>query len=136
MPRCITKTGIVCLSWTFNFWNETLPIWHKQGLPRWVNRNNEDSYFGIDYSLDNFHTTWVRDGLCPTFRKKIIEDRGDTRVIQQRDGVRVLRQKEFASIPHPESYLLTDRDSWEKHYKPRLNPDNSHRYPKDWEVRS
>jgi uroporphyrinogen decarboxylase len=119
----------------FNFWNETLPIWHKQGLPRWVNRNNEDSYFGIDYSLDNVHTTWVRDGLCPTFRKKIIEDRGDARVIQQRDGVCVLRQKEFASIPHPESYLLTDRDSWEKHYKPRLNPDNSHRYSKDWDVR-
>ena len=39
----------------FNFWNETLPIWHKQGLPRWVTRNNEDSYFGIDYSLDNVH---------------------------------------------------------------------------------
>jgi hypothetical protein len=119
----------------FNFWNETLPNWHKQGLPHWVNRNNEDSYFGIDYSLDNAQVTWVRDGLCPSFRKRIIEDRGDTWVLQQRDGVRVLRQKELASIPHPESYLLRDRDSWIKHYKPRLNPEKPLRYPKDWDAR-
>jgi len=119
----------------FNFWNETLPTWHDQGLPRWVNRRNEDAYFGIDYSLDNVHTTWVRDGLVPSFRKKNLEDRGDTWIQQQRDGVRVLRQKEMASIPHPISYLLTDRESWEKYYKPRLDPDNALRFPKDWDDR-
>ena len=119
----------------FNFWNETLPTWHSQGLPRWVNRRNEDAYFGIDYSLDNIRPTWVRDGLCPGFRKRILEDRGDTWVLQQRDGVRTLRQKKMASIPHPLRYLLTDRDGWEEHYKPRLNPDKSQRYPEDWEDR-
>lgn len=119
----------------FNFWNETLPTWHHQGLPRWVNRRNEDVYFGIDFSLDNIHTTWVRDGLFPSFRKTILEDRGETWVLQQRDGVRTLRQKKLASIPQPISYLLTDQASWEKHYKPRLNPDNKHRYPKNWDER-
>jgi len=119
----------------FNFWNETLPLWHHQGLPRWVNRRNEDTYFGIDYSLDMLHTTWVRDGLYPSFRKIILEDRGDAWVLQQRDGVRTLRQKKLASIPHPISYLLTDRTTWEKHYKPRLNPANKLRYPKNWDER-
>lgn len=119
----------------FNFWNETLPTWYSQGLPRWVNRRNEDSYFGIDYSLDNVHTTWVRDGLVPSFRKKNLIDQGDAWVQQQRDGVRVLRQKEMASIPHPISYLLTDRESWEKHYKPRLDPEKALRFPKDWDER-
>lgn len=119
----------------FNFWNETLPTWHPQGLPRWVNRRNEDAYFGIDYTLDNIHTTWVRDGLFPSFRKIILEDHGDAWVLQQRDGVRTLRQKKLASIPHPISYLLSDRDSWQKYYKPRLDPDNKHRYPKNWDER-
>ena len=119
----------------FNFWNETLPRWHHQGLPKWVNRRNEDAYFGIDYSLDNIHTTWVRDGLFPSFKKVILEDRGNAWIIQQRDGVRTLRQKEMASIPHPVSYLLTDRGSWRKYYKPRLDPDQKNRFPKDLEER-
>ena len=117
----------------FNFWNETLPAWHSQGLPRWVNRRNEDVYFGIDYSLDHVRMTWVRDGLCPTFRKKIIEDKVDAWILQQKDGVRVIRQKEISSIPHPVSYTLIDRESWKKHYKPRLDPEKIQRYPKDWE---
>jgi len=119
----------------FNFWAETLPHWRKQGLPGWVNRRNEDAYFGIDYSLDNVRYTWVRDGLFPSFRKKILEDCGDSWILQQRDGVRVKRQKEFASIPHPVSYLLRDRESWEKYYKPRLVPASQGRYPKDWDER-
>jgi uroporphyrinogen decarboxylase len=119
----------------FNFWNDTLPHWHKQGLPRWVNRRNEEDYFGVDYSLDNMRMTWVRDGLFPAFQKKVLEDRGEARVLQQRDGVRVLRQKTFASIPHPIAYLLKDRESWENHYKPRLDPEDPGRYPKDWEAR-
>ena len=119
----------------FNFWSDTLPHWHQQGLPRWVNRRNEDAFFGLDYSLDNLHTTWVRDGLCPAFRKRILEDEGEAWILQQRDGVRVRRQKEFASIPHPIAYLLRDRESWQKHYLPRLDPANPRRYPADWEAR-
>ena len=119
----------------FNFWSDTLPGWHHQGLPRWVNRRNEDAYFGFDYSLDNIHTTWVRDGLCPSFKKKIIEDCGDAWILQQRDGVRVKRQKQYASIPHPVSFLLKDKESWKKHYLPRLDPDQKLRYPADWNDR-
>jgi len=65
----------------FNFWSDTLPRWYRQGLPRWVNRRNEDAFFGLDYSLDNIHTTWVKDGLCPTFRKKILEDCDDAWIL-------------------------------------------------------
>jgi hypothetical protein len=119
----------------FNFWADTLPAWHRQGLPRWVNRRNEDAYFGFDYSLDNVHVTWVRDGLSPYFKKKILEDLGEAWILQQRDGVRVKRQKEYASIPHPIAYLLKDRESWKKHYLPRLDPDRPLRYPADWEER-
>ena len=36
----------------FNFWDETLPIWHEQGLPTWVNRLNSDAFFGMDCSIE------------------------------------------------------------------------------------
>ena len=32
-------------------------------------------------------------------------------------------------------HLLTDRASWRKHYKPRLDPANPVRYPNDWNQR-
>ena len=35
----------------FNFWDETIPIWHKQGLPATVTQANSRHYFGLDASL-------------------------------------------------------------------------------------
>jgi hypothetical protein len=120
----------------FGFWDETLPTWHEQGLPRWVERENADSFFGVDFGIE-----WVTRpvgisvGLVPPFEEKVLEDRGEYELRQQADGVRVLRRKFMGSIPHPESHLLTDRDSWEKYFKPRLDPDHPDRYPQDWEER-
>ncbi len=118
----------------FSFWNETLPIWHEQGLPRWVNRTNSDAFFGMDRLLNDCGAGISVD-LSPAFEEKVIEDRGDHEVFQQADGVRVLRKKFMGSIPKHLGHLLVDRASWEKHYKPRLDPDHPSRYPADWEAR-
>ena len=32
----------------FGFWDETLPIWHGQGLPDHVHRLNSEAFFGMD----------------------------------------------------------------------------------------
>ncbi|MBI1293700.1 hypothetical protein GC175_01930 [bacterium] len=121
----------------FGFWDETLPIWHEQGLPNWVNRENASDYFGVDFGIEwATKPVGVNVGLAPEFEELTLEDRGDEYELrQQKDGVRVLRRKFMGSIPHPESHLLTDRESWEKYYKPRLDPDNPARYPKDWDER-
>jgi uroporphyrinogen decarboxylase len=120
----------------FGFWDETLPTWHDQGLPRWVERTNADSFFGMDFGIEwATRPVGISVGLIPTFEEKVLEDRGEYELRQQADGVRVLRRKFMGSIPHPESHLLTDRDSWEKYFKPRLDPDHPDRYPQDWEER-
>jgi hypothetical protein len=116
----------------FSFWDETLPIWHEQGLPREVNRGNSDAYFGMD-GLLNSGSVEVEVGLAPAFDRTVIEDRGDHEVIQQEDGVRVLRRKFLGSIPKHLGHLLVDRESWQKHYKPRLDPDHPARYPDNWD---
>jgi len=118
----------------FGFWAETITEWHKQGLPENVRYDNydgvhTDEYFGMD-SFTGGPTATV--GLWPTFEMRVVEDRGDHEVIQQADGVRVLRKKYMSSIPHHEKHLLVDRESWKKHYRWRLDPDNPERLPKNW----
>ena len=124
----------------FGFWEETIPVWHDEGLPRNVTflykHTNHVPYFGMDFGLDVVsRATEIQIGLLPAFRPKILEDRGDHEVRQQTDGVRVLRRKFMSSIPQPQGHLLVDRDSWRKHYKPRLNPDHPGRFPDDWAAR-
>ena len=65
----------------FSFWNETITLWHEQGLPQHVNRSNSDTFFGMD-GLLNSMGTGVSVDLAPAFEEKVIEDRGDHEVVQ------------------------------------------------------
>jgi uroporphyrinogen decarboxylase len=124
----------------FGFWEETFPIWHQQRLPKRVRfsyaRSNHVDFFGMDFGLDAVsRSTGVRIGLSPAFQHKVLEDLGEHEILQQADGVRVLRRKFMSSIPQHQGHLLTDRESWQKHYKPRLDPANRKRLPADWQTR-
>jgi uroporphyrinogen decarboxylase len=114
--------------WDFNFWRETIDVWHEQGLPREITHNysgaGTDDFFGMDPTYHGM----VHVGLCPGFEAKVIEDRGDHEIVQQENGVQVLRKKFMSSIPHHVAHLLTDRQSWKAHYKPRLDPTTSQRH--------
>lgn len=124
----------------FGFWEETIPLWHQQGLPKAIhfkyNNSNHVDYFGMDWGIDAIsRTTDIRIGLTPAFRHKVLEDHGDHEIVQQGDGVRVLRRKFMGSIPQHQGHLLVDRESWRKHYKPRLDPTTPKRLPADWTER-
>jgi hypothetical protein len=119
----------------FSFWDETLPTWHAQGLPAWVDRTTSDAYFGMDRLFSADTETGVAIDLAPAFEYRVLEDRDDHEVVQQADGVRVLRKKFMGSIPQHLGHLLVDRASWEQHYKPRLDPASPIRYPADWDAR-
>jgi uroporphyrinogen decarboxylase len=124
----------------FGFWEETFPIWYKQGLPRSIHfrydKSNHVEYFGMDFGIDELsRTTNIGISLTPAFQNRVIEDHGDHEIVQQSDGVRVLRRKFMGSIPQHQAHLLTDRESWQKHYKPRLDPTSRKRLPPDWAQR-
>jgi hypothetical protein len=120
----------------FSYWPETIDAWHDQGLPQTVQfaydgGKGTDAYFG----LDRFTSDPVANcDLVPAFEHKVLEDRGDHELVRQGDGVIVLRKKKMGSIPMHHAYLLMDRPSWNEHYKPRLDPSNPQRYPKDWDA--
>jgi Uroporphyrinogen decarboxylase (URO-D) len=118
----------------FSFWEETIQFWHEQGLPAFVTRNQTDTYFGMDSGIETIYSaSGVNVTLEPYFEEIVLEDKGENEVVQQIDGVRVLRSKFMGSIPSHIGHLLTDRQSWEKYYKPRLDPKSPARYPAAWE---
>ncbi len=120
----------------FGFWDETLDAWHEQGLPADVDRSNIHDYLGMDYDFSQVtFATGTDAGLLPPFEEQVLEDRGDQEVVQQADGVRVLRSKRMGSIPQHVGHLLVDRESWEAHYEPRLDPAHPDRMPSDLKAR-
>ena len=122
--------------WDFSFWEDTLPVWHQQGLPAHIDRSNSEEFFGMDFGPESgANAVGVEVDLAPAFEYAVLEDLGEDNLIQQEDGVRVLRRKNFPSIPQPQQHLLTDRDSWRKYYVPKLDPTNPARYPDDWDER-
>ena len=114
----------------FGFWDETLVIWQDQGYPAGA---DSDLFFGMDPQW--FHCGGVTS-LWPGFPEVRLEDRGETEVVQQGDGVIVERGKFLGAIPRHLAHALHDRDSWERHFKPRLRPDDPLRFPSDvaWEM--
>jgi uroporphyrinogen decarboxylase len=116
----------------FGYWNETLERWRSEGLPANFTSKNVHLFWGFDFCLsDATYATGVNAGLVPPFNEIILEDRGEEEVVQQADGVRVLRKKFHDTIPAHLGHLLVDRGSWEKYYKPRLSPDHPDRMPPD-----
>jgi Uroporphyrinogen decarboxylase (URO-D) len=122
----------------FGFWEETIPIWHEQDLPEDVffsyDWSNTVDFFGMDFGIDSLGIG-VESGLCPTFEERVLEDYGNRIILQQSDGVIVERDRFMSSIPKPLSHTLTDRESWKKHFAPRLNPEAPERFPLDWDER-
>jgi hypothetical protein len=109
----------------FGFWDETLLVWKKYGLPEFVvNGPPADEYFG----MDPMRVCAGLTDLCPFFEEQLIEDRGDSEIVRDLDGVVVERGKIMSAIPAHLDHLLKDRESWERHYKPRLRPDARERF--------
>jgi len=109
----------------FGFWDETLLVWKKYGLPESVeNGTTAREFFGMDPEL----TCGGFTDLCPYFEEEVLEDRGDSEIVRDLDGVVVERGKIMSAIPAHLDHLLQDRESWEKHYKPRMQPDDPRRF--------
>jgi hypothetical protein len=107
----------------FGFWTETLVIWQDQGYPAGA---DPDLFFGMD-------PQWFECGgivgLWPEFPEIVIKDKGETEVVQQRDGAIVERGKFLGSIPRHLAHTLQDRATWDEAYAPRLRADDPLRFP-------
>jgi uroporphyrinogen decarboxylase len=112
----------------FAYWYETVDIWHLYGLPADVDRSNSEQFFGLD-------SFWAglgaRTMLWPTFEVRTLEEDGTHVTYQADDGTIQRKHKYMSSIPAHVGHTLTDRASWEEHYKWRLDPTREDRIPPD-----
>jgi hypothetical protein len=113
----------------FGFWQETLQAWQEQGhltpeeASGWADGNPYDRSISAKLGFDgNWYNCFAPNtGLEPVFAERVVETREDgTSLVVNLDGVIVLQKEGVRSIPAEVDHLLQDRDSWQRHYLPRL----------------
>ena len=116
----------------FGYWKETLPSWHRQGLPKAAHTNGTaDQHFGFERR----ELAGVNISLYPTFRPRILGWEGDEKIVIDRTGARcIVRRDGQSTIPQFLEFPVRDRATWNE-FKRRLDPTTKGRYPADWEER-
>ena len=113
----------------FGYWQELLAEWAAQGkIPAELAVGNYDGsdkereldkLIGWDFNW--FHVTGYASSLYPGFETKLLETLPDgTQRIQNSLGVIERVKPGIASIPSEDDYLLKDRETFEKFYRPRM----------------
>jgi hypothetical protein len=110
----------------FGFWTELLAKWADEGFitrelaDNWGDGNPYDvqitKMLGFDY---NYYTVFQPFyEVYPYFEEKVVKEFSDgTQHVQDDVGVIVLRKPNAGAIPAEIEHLLTNRASWEEHYK-------------------
>jgi len=108
----------------FGWWDETLKVWHDQGLPKEINDNGKgDFYFGFDLK----EYVPVDLGMRPGFEHKVIEEDDRHVVFIDSSGVTQMSNKDGkSSIPKYLRFPLENRDDWED-FKRRMDPNDPDR---------
>jgi uroporphyrinogen decarboxylase len=111
----------------FGYWDNTLTLWHEQGLPREIDSlPKADLYFGFAPR----RLVGVHQHLIPGFERQVLDDTGDHVLIRDEHGATCeIHGSGQDSIPHFLDFLLKGRQEWEREFKPRLNPDDPRRLP-------
>lgn len=124
----------------FSTWSETVPAWQEQGLPAGYTTRDLPRFFGLDAGLGGGEPPeWnagIHTHLRPDFGWTILEDDGDVYTQKQADGVIVRKQRSSVSIPMHVGHTLVDRASWQREYRPRLDPSTPGRLPADWDAKA
>lgn len=113
----------------FGFWNETLDKWRDEGhitggeASGWSDGNEHDlsiaAKLGFDFDWCTIFNP--KTGLFPEFERTVLEELGGgRRKVLNRYGAIELESDGAGSIPAEFDHTLKDRESWERHYRPRL----------------
>ena len=104
----------------FGYWEETFPIWHAKGLPKYIdNIPKADIYFGFEQT-DGFP---FDGGFKPGFEYKVLsEDDRHVTILDSDGATKVINKDGASSIPHYLKFPIETRSDWED-FKKRLSLD-------------
>jgi uroporphyrinogen decarboxylase len=108
-------------------WGETIERWRSEGYP--PEPVDFRTFFGLDAAFAGIN---VNLGYYPEFEYQVLEDRGGTKLVQDRSGSILEIMADHSTIPKIVSPAVNGPESWEK-LKERLDPRSPGRYP-DWQA--
>ncbi len=100
-----------CFNMEFGYWQEnfhTWPMFIENGI---TNNSDADKFF----NFDRIETAWSNTWMHPKFEEKVIEQTGNTKIIQNRDGLLAeVPADGHDSIPHFIKSSITTPDDWQR----------------------
>ncbi len=100
-----------------------LERWRAEGMPQDVPHPvlfgfDDDAKFGLG------RLGWCEAAFCPAFEERLIEDRGETEVVQDFAGRHVLffKGRRCGFMPEYVDHPVKDQRTWEEQVKWRLDP--------------
>ena len=114
----------------FGFWGDTIKRWHKEGLPPSLTTMVEvELYLNLE-GFDCLEMIPVNMSLSPLPRYRIVEYKPGGRIVIKDDiGGVYVSPIETSCVAGTLRYPLASKEDWEKHFKPRLNPNDPRRFP-------
>ena len=104
----------------FGYWKENFDTW-KMFRDNGITNNAEADEF---FSFDRFATIGGCWWMSPCFEEKVIEERGNTVIMQNGDGLLAEAAKDHSSIPHYISSSIETPEDWEKVKRERFRLDD------------
>jgi len=104
----------------FGYWNETVVKWVNEGH---IGKDDDWNVIAKKLGFDCGYGECFggNSNLHPFFEEKVIKELPDGSMhVLNHEGVIELRRPGATSIPAEIEHTLTDRESWEKEYLPRL----------------
>lgn len=110
-----------CFNMEFGYWLENFEVW------KMFKDNGIKTIPQADKALgfDSFEYLYGKVWLCPRFEEKVVEERGNTLIMQNSDGLlaEVLKNN-ASSIPHYIKSPIETPEDWEKIKRERLKIDD------------
>ncbi len=105
----------------FGYWDETIVLWHEQGLPPHVKTNEDvERYLGLE-GVEIIPWLPVHVGLFPPFEAKVLGEEGEYNIVQDGEGnITKVPKSGATTMPFFVKYGLETREDWLK-YKERLD---------------
>lgn len=114
-------------------WKETLKRWRGEGLPKSVNELTFFPHFNMDIFYPVPIGSFDNPNFFPMFDEKVIEEKGDYVIKQDKAGNTIQEFKDgSSSIPHYISFPVNDMADLEKIAAERLDPKAPGRINPNW----
>lgn len=106
----------------FGYWEQTLQLWHSQGLPRQVTNDAQaEEYFRLE-GITIFREVPVKNGLFPLFEKKILSESAGRRVFIDEEGTVSETFVDHSTMPRYLRFGIQAREDWQRYRDDRLDP--------------